>query len=109
VVAYLIFRVGRALPVKAFLATAVVLPMATSVAFLGNAVRALQSADLVALTPLSGWPKAPIFLSQAAGYWPSAETLVCQAALTVVYLAGAGYLFVLRPRRDRARLQRVGG
>lgn len=109
VVSYLIFRVGRALPVKAFLATAVVLLMATSVAFLGNAVRALQSADLMALTPLGGWPKAPIFLSQAVGYWPSAETLVCQAALTAVYLVGAGYLFVLRPRRDRARLQRVGG
>lgn len=103
VVSYLIFRVGRALPVKAFLAGAVVLLMATSVAFLGNAMRALQSADVVALTPLVGWPKAPIFLSHATGYWPSTQTLGAQAVLAAVYLLGAGYLFVLRPRRDLAR------
>ena len=64
VVAYLIFRLGRRLPVKTFLVGAVVLLMATSVAFLGNAVRSLQTADLVALTPLSGWPRAPIFLAR---------------------------------------------
>ena len=101
VVAYLIFRLGRRLPVKTFLVGAVVLLMATSVAFLGNAVRSLQTADLVALTPLAGWPRAPIFLAQALGYWPSVQTLASQAVLIVVYMAGALWLLVLRPRRTR--------
>ncbi|MEP7048276.1 MAG: FTR1 family protein, partial [Ilumatobacteraceae bacterium] len=108
VVSYLIFKLGRALPVKTFLAGAVVLLMATSVAFLGNAVRALQAADLVALSPLPGLPSAPIFLAQSIGYWPSAQTLGAQAVLAAIYLAGAGYLFVLRPRRARAQLVKVG-
>jgi high-affinity iron transporter len=103
VVSYLIFRLGRRLPVKTFLAAAVVLLMATSVAFLGNAVRSLQTADLVALSPLDGWPRAPIFLSQALGYWPSVQTVVAQAVLVGVYLLGALYVFVLRPRRSRER------
>ncbi|HEY2763625.1 MAG TPA: FTR1 family protein [Pseudonocardiaceae bacterium] len=100
VVSYLIFKLGRRLPVKAFLAGAVVLLMATSVAFLGNAVRSLQTADLVGLTPV-GLPNAPIFLAQALGYWPSVQTLVTQAVLIVVYLAGALWLLVIRPRRTR--------
>ncbi|MGH4026295.1 MAG: FTR1 family protein [Pseudonocardiaceae bacterium] len=100
VVSYLIFTLGRRVPVKAFLVGAVVLLMATSVAFLGNAVRSLQTADLVGLTPL-GLPHAPIFLAQASGYWPSVQTLAAQAVLIAVYLAGALWLLVLRPRRDR--------
>jgi high-affinity iron transporter len=102
VVSFAIFRLGRALPVTAFLAGAVVLLMATSVAILGNAVRALQSADVVGLTPLDGWPTAPIFLAQAFGYWPSTQTIAAQAALVVVYLLGAAWLFLLSPRRRRA-------
>ena len=98
VVAYGIFKLGRKLPIKTFLSGAVVLLMATSVAFLGNAVRSLQEADVIGLTPLHGWPRAPIFLSQALGYWPSKETVLTQAALALVYVAGAVYMFVIRPR-----------
>jgi high-affinity iron transporter len=95
-VSYGIFKLGRKLPIKTFLSWAVVLLMATSVAFLGNAVRSLQEADVIGLTALGGWPKAPIFLSQALGYWPSRETMLSQGVLTAVYLAGALYMFVLR-------------
>jgi high-affinity iron transporter len=101
VVSYLIFRLGRRLPIKTFLVCAVVLLMATSVAFLGNAVRSLQTADLVALTPLAGLPSAPIFLAQALGYWPSLQTLASQAVLIVVYVLGATWLLLVRPRRAR--------
>ena len=69
---------GRRVPLKAFLSTAVVLLMATSVAFLGNAVRSLQEADVIALHRWPGWPRAPIFLSQSLGYWPSRETITAQ-------------------------------
>lgn len=100
-VSFLIFRLGRRLPVKTFLVCAVVLLMATSVAFLGNAVRSLQTADLVALTPLAGLPNAPIFLAQALGYWPSLQTLASQAVLIAVYVLGATWLLLVRPRRTR--------
>jgi high-affinity iron transporter len=101
VVAWLIFKLGRRIPIKAFLGVAVVLLMATSVALLGNAVRALQEADVIGLHRLSGWPKAPIFLAQTLGYWPSRETILAQAALTAVYVLGALYVFVVRPRMRR--------
>jgi high-affinity iron transporter len=101
VVAWVVFRLGRRIPVKAFLSTAVILLMATSVAFLGNAVRALQEADVIGLHRWNGWPNAPIFVSQSVGYWPSRETILAQGVLTAIYLAGAVYMFGIRPRRMR--------
>jgi high-affinity iron transporter len=100
VVAYAILRLGRTMPTKTFLTVAVSLLMATSVAFLGNAVRALQQADVVRLTSLD-WPRLPIFLSQALGYWPSVQTVGAQAVLASVYLLAAFWALVLRPRRHR--------
>lgn len=100
VVAFLIFRLGRRLPVRVFMSVAVVLIMATSVAFLGNAVRALQEADELGFTQLAGWPRMSIFLAQATGYYPTAQGVIAQAALAAVYLAGAFFMFVVRPRRD---------
>jgi hypothetical protein len=38
---------------------------------------------------------------QSLGYWPSRETVVAQGALIGVYVLGAVYMFVLRPRLDR--------
>jgi high-affinity iron transporter len=102
VVAWVIFRLGNRVPIKTFLSTAVVLLMATSVAFLGNAVRALQEADVVGLHRWPSWPRAPIFLAQSLGYWPSRETLGAQFGLIAVYVLGAAYLFVLRPRMHRS-------
>jgi high-affinity Fe2+/Pb2+ permease len=100
--AYAILRLGRRLPVKQFLTVAVILLMATSVTLLGNAVRALQEADVIGLHRWPGWPRAPIFVSQSLGYWPSRETLLAQGVLTLVYVAGAVWVFVVRPYRARA-------
>ncbi|MBV8542976.1 MAG: FTR1 family protein [Pseudonocardiales bacterium] len=99
VMSCLIFRLGRRLPVRTFLVGAVALLMTTSVAFLGNAVRSLQTADLVGRTPLDGLPHAPIFVCQALGYWPSVQTLASQAVLVAVYALGATWLSMVRPRR----------
>jgi high-affinity iron transporter len=103
VVAWLILRLGRRLPIKALLTVAVVLIMATSVTMLGNAMRALQEADVLGLTRLHGWPDAPIFVSQSLGYWPSRQTVLAQGLLFGVYLLGAFYVFVVRPRRAAPR------
>jgi high-affinity iron transporter len=101
IVSWVIFKLGRRVPVKTFLGTAVVLLMVTSVALLGNAVRSLQEADVIGLHRWTGWPRAPIFLAQSLGYWPSRETILAQAALSMVYAVGAFYMFVIKPRRDR--------
>jgi high-affinity iron transporter len=101
VVAWMIFKLGRRIPIKVFLTSAVLILMATSVAFLGNAVRSLQEADMIGLHRWTGWPDAPIFVSQSIGYWPSRETILAQCGLTSVYLIGAFLLFVVRPWRAR--------
>ena len=92
-----IFKLGRRLPVKAFLSFAVVLLMATSIAFLGNAVYELQQADVIGYHVLHGWPRLPIYLAQATGYYPTRETVSAQAALLAVYLLGALWMFVGAP------------
>jgi high-affinity iron transporter len=104
-VAWLMFRLGRKLPIKLFMNVAVAMVMATSVAFLGNAVHTLQNADIVGFHRLDGWPRMPIFLAQATGYWPTREVVLAQVALSAVYVLGAVYLFMLKPaaaRRSRA-------
>lgn len=103
VIAFLIFRYGRRLPIRRFLSIAVVLVMATSIAFLGNAVNTLQVAAILDFHRLSGWPRLPIFLAQTTGYHPTVEVVVAQASLTATYLLGALYMFVIRPRRWRDR------
>jgi high-affinity iron transporter len=102
VLATMMFKYGRKLPVKTLLTTAVCFVMATSVAFLGNAVSSLQVADVVGFTRLEGWPHLPIFLAQATGYSPTQETVMAQALLASVYIAGAIWVFGIRPRRQRA-------
>ena len=53
-VAWMIFKLGRRIPLKAFLSTAVVLLMATSVAFLGNAVRVVARGRRHRAAPVAG-------------------------------------------------------
>ena len=108
IVAFLIFKMGRKLPIRVFMSVAVVLIMATSVAFLGNAIRALQEADKIGFTALSGWPRLSIFLAQGTGYYPTAQGVIAQGTLTLVYLAGALYMFVIRPRRSAPRTPPTG-
>ncbi len=101
VLATMIFKFGRKLPIKVFLTTAVCFVMATSVAFLGNAISALQVADVIGFTRLESWPHLPIFLAQATGYSPTQETIIAQALLASVYIAGAIWVFGIRPARQR--------
>ncbi len=102
-IGFLIFKAGRRLPVKAFLGTAVVIVMVLSVAFVGNAVRALQEAAIVSVTFIESAPRLPIFLADLTGWHPTVQTITAQAALAAVYVAGAVWMFVIRPRRERRR------
>lgn len=100
-IAWVIFKAGRKIPVKAFLTTAVTLVMVLSVAFIGNAVRGFQEAALLDVTHLESLPDLPIFVAQLTGYYPTRETLLAQGALTLVYALGAVWTFVVLPRRER--------
>ena len=75
--------------------------MATSVAVVGNAMRALQEAAVIDLHFLDGWPSLPIFLAQATGYYPTLPSVLAQIILTTIYIVGGVYTFVIAPRRRR--------
>ncbi len=100
-VGYSIFRAGRRVPIKLFLGTAVVLIMVLSVAFAGNAVRALQQSAVIPVTFLEGVPRLPIFLAELTGWHPTTQSLMTQAALALVYIVGAIWTFVILPRREK--------
>ena len=101
-VAFVMFRLGRRVPVKQFMNIAVTFVMITSVTFLGNAVHALQAGDLIAYHRLDSWPHMPIFLSQVTGYWNTVQSIVAQIILSLIYIGGAAYVFLIKPRRSRA-------
>jgi len=103
-VAWAVLKLGRVLPVRTFLSVAVIIVMATSVALVGNAMRALQEAAVINVHFLSGWPSLPIFLAQATGYYPTLPSVLAQVLLTLIYIVGGVYTFVIAPRRRR-RLQ----
>lgn len=107
IVSLAIFRLGRRLPIKAFLTGAVIVVMATSVAILGNAMYALQEAAVLDLHLLRGWPRLPIFFAEGLGYYPTLPSILAQAGLVAIYVAGGLYTFVLRPRRQRRIEARV--
>jgi high-affinity iron transporter len=104
VVAYAILRLGKRLPVKPMLMSAVGVLLLLSVAFVGNAVRSLQVGDWIGVTPIdSGWARLPIYVAELTGIHPTREGIAAQAALLAVYAVGCVYVFLVRPvRRSRA-------
>jgi high-affinity iron transporter len=85
--------------VKKFLTTALIVVMLTSVAVLGNALRALQEAAVIDLHVLDGWPNLPIFLSQTTGYFPTLPSVLGQLVLLAIYVIGAFVTYGYSRRR----------
>jgi high-affinity iron transporter len=100
-IAWAVLKMGRTLPVKQFLTVALVIVMLTSVAVLGNAMRALQEAAVIDLRFLEGWPRLPIYLAQATGYYPTLPSVAAQLTLLTVYVVGALVTVGLTRRRRR--------
>ena len=101
-IAYAVFGLGKKLPIKPMLITGVSLLLLLSVAFIGNAVRSLQSIDVIQATPIEGeWARLPIFLAELTGIHPTVEGIATQAALLGVYAFGATWVFGVRPLRER--------
>ncbi len=99
VVAWLVFRAGRRIPVKQVLSVAVAMLMILSVAMVGNAVRSLQQLGVVPLTILDSVPSLPLFLSELTGWHPTLETILGQLALAAVYVVGAAWALRTLPAR----------
>ncbi len=91
---------GVRLPAKQLIGAATVITALLSVALLGNGLRELQEAGLFPLTPLRWFPPISFTLAQLTGVHSTAETLVAQAFLLLVYVIGG--VLVLRPRAGLA-------
>jgi high-affinity iron transporter len=103
-VGYSILKLGRRLPLKPMLVGGASVLLLLSVAFAGNAVRSLQSADLLAAHPVS-WPRLPVFLAELTGLHPTVQGLFVQGLLLAIFVAGALWVFALQPARRRRRLE----
>src|SRR4051794_26314694 len=102
-VAYAILRLGKQLPLKPMLVTGASILLLLSVAFAGNAVRSLQSADLLQATPVD-WPRLPVFLAELTGLHPTQEGIIVQIVMLLVFVTGAAYVFAWQPARRRRRV-----
>ena len=97
-----LWRLGQRVPTRAFLAVAVIATMAVSVAFLGNAVRALQEGYVIGITNLTAYvPRLPIELAQATGFHPTLETIAAQVILIVIDVVLC--IYVIRAARSRVQ------
>ncbi len=100
--AYAILKAGKQLPLKPMLVTGASILLLLSVAFAGNAVRSLQSADIVQATPVD-WPRLPVFLAELTGIHPTSEGLAVQAVMLAIFILGAAWVFGVEPARRRRR------
>ncbi len=101
-VAFAVLKAGKRLPLKPMLVTGASILLVLSATFAGNAVRSLQSADIIRATPV-GWARLPVFVAELTGIHPTREGLIVQAAMLAIFAAGAAYVFLWQPARQRRR------
>jgi high-affinity iron transporter len=106
-VAYAIIGLGKKLPLKPMLITGASILLLLSIAFTGNAIRSLQSADVITATPVhAGWARLPVFVAELTGIHPTTQGLIAQGVLLAIFVVGAAWVFWLQPLRQR-RLSEV--
>jgi high-affinity iron transporter len=72
-----------------------------SIAFLGNAIRELQTLDLIPFTSLLGIiPRLDINMAKMTGIYPTLESVIGQIVLLAVYLVAASYVLMIKPKRE---------
>jgi high-affinity iron transporter len=107
-VGYAILKLGKRLPIKPLLIGGAAMLLLLSVAFAGNAVRSLQGADVIGVTPIDGdWARLPIFIAEMTGIHPTVQGIAVQAALLATFVGGALWVFLLRPRIAARRALRT--
>jgi high-affinity iron transporter len=95
-------RLGKKLPLRALFALTMGIGAYLSLAFLGNAIRELQTLDVISYTSLLGIiPRLDINLATMTGIYPTLETVVGQIILLGVYLSASFYVLFMRPRKEK--------
>jgi high-affinity iron transporter len=101
VVYYTMRKIGKRLPLKALFGLTMGVGAYLSIAFIGNAVRELQTLDIIPVTNMIGViPRLDINLSTMTGIHPTLETTIAQIILLGIYLTAASYVLVMRPRKE---------
>jgi high-affinity iron transporter len=98
---YITRKLGKRLPLKMLFGLTMGVGAYLSIAFLGNAIRELQTLDIVPFTSMLGViPRLDINMAKMTGIYPTLETLVGQLIMLGIYLVAASYVLVLRPKRE---------
>lgn len=98
---YVTRKIGKRLPLKMLFGLTMGVGAYLSIAFLGNAIRELQTLDILPFTSLLRIiPRLDINMAKMTGIYPTLETLIGQIILLGVYLAAASYVLVVRPKRE---------
>lgn len=98
---YVTRKLGKRLPLKMLFGLTMGVGAYLSIAFLGNAIRELQTLDVLPYTSLLGIiPRLDINMATMTGIYPTLETIVSQIILLGVYLVAASYVLILRPKRE---------
>jgi len=94
-------KIGKRLPLKMLFGLTMGVGAYLSIAFLGNAIRELQTLDIVPFTSLLGTiPRLDINLAKMTGLYPTLETIIAQIILLAVYLVATSYVLIIRPRKE---------
>ena len=94
-------RLGKRLPLKMLFGLTMGVGAYLSIAFLGNAVRELQTLDIISFTSLIGTvPRLDINMAKMTGIYPTLETIIAQIIMLGIYLVAASYVLVLKPRKE---------
>jgi high-affinity iron transporter len=98
---YVTRKIGKRLPLKMLFGLTMGVGAYLSIAFLGNAIRELQTLDLLPFTSMIGTiPRLDINMAKMTGIYPTLETVIGQIILLAVYLVASAYVLVLRPKRE---------
>ena len=102
VVALLIIKLGKRLPLRVLFGLTMGIGAYMSVAFLGNAIREFQDVGYLPTTPVFGLvPRLDINVASMTGIHPTLESIVGQIILLSVYAIGSLYVLVIQPRKKK--------
>jgi high-affinity iron transporter len=101
-ITFLVRRLGKKLPLRVLFGLTMAVGAYMSIAFMGNAIREFQEIGLIETTHIAAIPRLDINLAAMTGIHPTLETVLAQAGLLAVYLAGSAYVLWLQPRRKKA-------